>query len=291
MNIAIYGKKFGDDYIPSIELLLRQMQNEGFTLHVYARFAAWLSERIPSVQNLHTFNQIVEVLPCKALISIGGDGTLLDSVTVVQNTGVPILGINTGRLGFLSNISSSQIIDAIDALKADRYNLDHRALIEVNAPGVDFGDFNYALNEVTIHKKETSSMIAIHANMEEHYINTYWADGLIISTPTGSTAYSLSCGGPIVMPGTESWIFTPIAPHNLNVRPLVVPNTKMIRLRAEGREIQFLLTLDSRAFTIDHETEVEIKNAPFEIALINLEHQYFFNTIRKKMMWGIDKRN
>ncbi len=291
MNIAIYGKNFGDEFIPSIELLLRQMQKDGFQLKIYEKFAPWLKERIPLMQAVDTFTDIQEMLPCKALISIGGDGTLLDSVTIVQNSGVPILGINTGRLGFLSNISSSQIIDAIDALKADRYVLDHRALIEVNAEGVDFGSFNYALNEVTIHKKETSSMIAIHANMEEHYINTYWADGLIISTPTGSTAYSLSCGGPIVMPGTESWIFTPIAPHNLNVRPLVVPNTKAIQLRAEGRELQFLLTLDSRSFTIDHETEVEIKNAPFEIALINLEHQYFFNTIRKKMMWGMDKRN
>lgn len=291
MNIAIYGKNFGDEFISSIELLLRQMQKDGFQLKIYAKFAPWLKERIPLMQDVETFTHINEMLPCKALISIGGDGTLLDSVTIVQNSGVPILGINTGRLGFLSNISSSQIIDAVDALKADRYVLDHRALIEVKAEGVDFGSFNYALNEVTIHKKETSSMIAIHANMEEHYINTYWADGLIISTPTGSTAYSLSCGGPIVMPGTESWIFTPIAPHNLNVRPLVVPNTKAIQLRAEGRELQFLLTLDSRSFTIDHETEVEIKNAPFEIALINLEHQYFFNTIRKKMMWGMDKRN
>ncbi|NQX93216.1 MAG: NAD(+)/NADH kinase, partial [Flavobacteriales bacterium] len=176
-------------------------------------------------------------------------------------------------------------------IKSKNYELDHRALIEVEAKGVDLGGFKYALNEVTIHKKETASMITIHAHMEDQFINTYWADGLIVSTPTGSTAYSLSCGGPIVMPGTESWVFTPIAPHNLNVRPLVVANRHKITLRAEGREPTFLLTLDSRSVSIDSNTEVTLKNADFEIALINLENQHFFNTIRNKMMWGIDRRN
>ncbi|MGB1031651.1 MAG: NAD kinase [Flavobacteriales bacterium] len=291
MKIGIFGKQFGDDFIAPIQTLVQNLISNEFELIVFEKFHPWLTQRIESVRDLPTFSSNNGLLGCDALISIGGDGTLLDSVTIVRDSNIPILGINTGRLGFLSNVSTSEIQLAIAALKKGEYTLDKRSLIEVEVDGVDLGDLNYALNEVTVHKKETASMITIHSYMNDKFINTYWADGLIVSTPTGSTAYSLSCGGPIVMPGAESWVFTPIAPHNLNVRPLVVPHNHEIKLRAEGRDPKFLLTLDSRSVAIDSSTEVRLRNAPFQISLINLEHQDFFNTIRTKMMWGIDRRN
>lgn len=291
MRIGIFGKQFGDEFIAPIQMLVQNLLDNEFELVVFERFHPWLTERIELVQGLPTFTAGKGLLGCDALISIGGDGTLLDSVTIVRDSNIPILGINTGRLGFLSNVSTSEIELAIAALKQGKYTLDKRSLIEVKVDGVDLGELNYALNEVTVHKKETASMITIHSYMDDKFINSYWADGLIVSTPTGSTAYSLSCGGPIVMPGTESWVFTPIAPHNLNVRPLVVSNNHEIKLRAEGRNPKLLLTLDSRSVAIESNTEIRLRNAPFQISLINLEHQYFFNTIRTKMMWGIDRRN
>jgi len=291
MRIGIFGKQFGDDFIAPIQTLVQSLLDNDFEISIFEKFQPWLTQRIDFVKELPSFKSVKDLSGCDALISIGGDGTLLDSVTVVRDSNIPILGINTGRLGFLSNVSTSEIQLAIAALKKGKYTLDLRSLIEVEVDGLDLGDLNYALNEVTVHKKETASMISIHSYMEDKFINTYWADGLIVSTPTGSTAYSLSCGGPIVMPGAESWVFTPIAPHNLNVRPLVVPHNHEIKLKAEGRDPKVLLTLDSRSVAIDSGTEVRLKNAPFQISLINLEHQDFFNTIRAKMMWGIDRRN
>ena len=290
MKIAIFGKHFNDSFIAPIQHLFDELERQQIEVVTYAPFQSFLESRIKLPAH-HRFGLREEMITCDVIISIGGDGTLLDSVTVVRDSEKPILGINTGRLGFLSNVSTTEIDEAIQALMQGNYTLDPRMLLEVTSPQKDFGEFNFALNEITIYKRSSASMIATHVTVDDRFLNTYWADGLIVSTPTGSTAYSLSCGGPIIMPGSQNIIFTPIAPHNLNVRPLVVPNDVKIRLSAEGREEDFLLTIDSRAFEINAQVEIHLKTAPFKINLINLEHQYFFNTIRKKMMWGADKRN
>lgn len=290
MKIAVFVKHFNDPFIGPIQHLFDELNRQQIEVVSFERYREFLESKIELPES-HRFGSREDMIKCDVVISIGGDGTLLDSVTVVRDTEIPILGINTGRLGFLSNVSTTEIDAAIHALMDGNYMLDPRMLLEVTSPQQSFGEFNFALNEVTIYKRSSASMIATHVTVDGRFLNTYWADGLIVATPTGSTAYSLSCGGPIIMPGSQNIIFTPIAPHNLNVRPLVVPNDVHIQLRAEGRDKDFLLTIDSKSFEINQEVEVHLNTAPFKVNLINLEHQYFFNTIRNKMMWGADKRN
>lgn len=225
------------------------------------------------------------------LVSIGGDGTLLDTVTLVRDSGIPIIGINTGRLGFLSSVTAEDTEQAVDALLSRRYWLDQRTLIRLESPAGLFGELNYALNEVAVYRKDPNSMLAIHTYVDDLFLNSYWADGLIIATPTGSTAYSLSCGGPIVLPGSRNLIITPIATHNLTVRPVVIPDDCTIRLRVEGRSSEFFVSLDSRFNTLDSSTEIIIVRENFKINLIRMEEQNFFSTIRGKLKWGLDIRN
>lgn len=292
MKIAVFGKHFNHEYDASVRDLLGRLDKKGHTLFVFADFLGFLREREVLPETVFdVFSQHTDVSDADLFISIGGDGTLLDSVAYVRESQVPILGINTGRLGFLSNISSEEIDLAIEAIESRRYYLDRRTLIKVDCPVLENDDFPFALNEVTISKYSNDSMVTVHAFMGDRYINTYWADGLIVATPTGSTAYSLSCGGPIVMPGAAAFVLTPIAPHNLNVRPLVVPNNSLLRLSADGRADKHRLTLDSRHFDLPSGVEVFLQTADFKINLLNLEHQHFFQTIRNKMMWGLDKRN
>ncbi len=226
------------------------------------------------------------------LISFGGDGTLLDTVTMIKNSNIPILGINAGRLGFLANITQEDIVSAVRVIKDKKYRIDQRTLVEV----VNFEDLNgincnFALNEITVHKKDSSSMLKIHTYVNDEFLNTYWSDGLIISTPTGSTAYSLSCGGPILSPSSDNFIINPISPHNLNLRPLVVSDNVEIKLSTESREGQFLLTMDSRSVTVENNVPIILKKANFNIKLIELPDQNFFRTIRNKLFWGKDSRN
>ena len=229
--------------------------------------------------------------PVNFLLSIGGDGTLLDTITAVGSTRLPIVGLNTGRLGFLAYNSDNEIITMLDNLENGHYMLQRRSLLQASTQNNLFGDFNYALNELTIHKKDSSSMLTVHTYINGECLNAYWADGLIIATPTGSTAYSLSCGGPIVLPGSKNFIINPIAPHNLTARPVVVPDDVEIRLKVEGREPEFLATLDSRTVTISNATEITVTKAPFYINLVQFNNQSFLNTLRKKMHWGNDVRN
>jgi NAD+ kinase len=229
--------------------------------------------------------------PVHFLLSIGGDGTLLDTITAVGSSKLPIVGFNTGRLGFLAYNSKEQVEDMLDNLQEGNYKLQRRSLLQANTKGNLFGDLNYALNELTIHKKDSSSMMTINTFIDGECLNSYWSDGLIIATPTGSTAYSLSCGGPIVMPGSKNFIVNPISPHNLTARPVVVPDDVEIRLKIEGREPEFLATLDSRTVTISNSTEIIVEKAPFYINLVVFEDQSFLNTLRKKMHWGRDVRN
>ncbi len=226
------------------------------------------------------------------LISFGGDGTLLDTVTMIKDSNIPILGINAGRLGFLANITQEDIESAVKVIKEKKYRIDQRTLVEVvNFEDLNSIDCNFALNEITVHKKDSSSMLKIHTYVNNKFLNTYWSDGLIISTPTGSTAYSLSCGGPILSPSSDNFIINPISPHNLNLRPLVVSDNVEIKLETESREGQFLLTMDSRSITVENNVPIILKKSNFNIKLIELPDQNFFRTIRNKLFWGKDSRN
>ncbi|MCF8256767.1 MAG: NAD kinase [Flavobacteriales bacterium] len=225
------------------------------------------------------------------LVSIGGDGTILEAARMVRDSGIPILGINNGRLGFLSSTPLEETEQALARVIAGEYVVEQRSLIELRSVDNPFEDRNFALNELTVHKSNRSSMIVIHAYIDGAFLNTYWADGLIISTPTGSTGYSLSAGGPIVAPTSQSIIISPIAPHNLNVRPLVVPDGHCITLEVEGRASDHLVSLDSVSHTLRPGTRLEICKANFSVGLVRFSAEDYFNTLRSKLMWGIDRRN
>ncbi|MEZ4801029.1 MAG: NAD kinase [Flavobacteriales bacterium] len=291
MKFCIFGKRFDKNYIPHIKQLIEKLVERGFEVSVYNKFADFLNKHFSIPSDISQFSSAQEVVGADFLISIGGDGTLLDTASFIRDTNIPVLGINTGRLGFLSNVDVEEIDEALEALVSGKYYLDKRSLIEVKSNDYPFGDFPFALNDVTILNKERNSMISIHTQINDEYMSTYWADGLIISTPTGSTAYNLSCGGPIVTPDSNNIILTPIAPHNLNVRPLIMSNSNKVTLKVESRSPDFQLTIDSRSYAVKCDTVIELTCAPFEIGLVSLENQSFFNTIRNKMGWGMDKRN
>lgn len=225
------------------------------------------------------------------LVSIGGDGTILDSVRKVGSSGIPILGINTGRLGFLSSTQFDELESALERLKTGDYQVDQRTLIQVDANDDLFGAQNFALNEVSVHKSSTSSMLVVQAYLDDFFLNTYWSDGLIVSTPTGSTGYSLSTGGPIIAPGTNNMIITPIAPHNLNVRPLVISDSRKVRLQVEGNDPNFMISLDSQSKILSSDVEISISKADFTVGLIRFGPHDYFQTLREKLMWGSDRRN
>jgi NAD+ kinase len=291
MKVGLYGREFGDAFIEPVEGLVEALVARGFSLRVDSGFHTYLSGRINLPDNLIVFSGHDDLVDFDCLISVGGDGTMLDTMQLVGDSGTPILGVNTGRLGFLSNVSIDDIRNVADLLLKKQYEIDSRVLIEASGIDVDSGKAHCALNEVTLHKKDTSSMIRVRTYVNDVFMNTYWADGLIVSTPTGSTAYSLSCGGPIVMPTSRNFVLTPIAPHNLNVRPVVISDDNTIRLIAESREPNVLLTLDSRSISLSAGTEVTLKKASHNINLISFPEQDFFGTIRQKLMWGIDRRN
>lgn len=225
------------------------------------------------------------------IFSIGGDGTFLHSFLTIRNFGIPVIGVNSGRLGFLADIGRDQIIDGLTAIFEGRYSIVERSLLEVNLHGAENFEFNYALNEMTVLKTDSSSMIIIHTWINGEPMNTIWADGLIIATPTGSTAYSLSVGGPILAPDSQNFVITPIAPHNLTVRPVVVPDHYELRLQVEGRGNQYLTSLDSRSVNVALATTITIRKAGFRLKTLHLPDQSFFHTLRNKMMWGADSRN
>ncbi|MCX6296330.1 MAG: NAD kinase [Bacteroidetes bacterium] len=292
MRIAIYGRSTNDNTSEYIQKLFHKLNEYKTEIIVFEPFYNFIKQKLEIVGNIKTFSSYSD-LPGKVdvVLSLGGDGTFLETLNFVRNSGIPILGINTGRLGFLANVAKSEINTAIEAIAEKRYSIEKRSLLSVSGPKGIFGDVNYGLNELTVLKKDTSAMITINAFINGNYLNSYFADGLIIATPTGSTAYSLSCGGPLVMPGSENFVITPIAPHNLNVRPLVISDNNIITLKVEGRSPNFLVTLDSKSEVIESNIELTIKKADFSINLIILENQSFFSTMRNKLLWGLDKRN
>ena len=292
MKVAIYGKQFQDEVTPFVQELFRELEHAHMEILVYEPFYNFLSKQINLNIFLNTFNTYQELTQGVDLfISVGGDGTILDATTLIRDTGIPIIGVNTGRLGFLADVAKDQISKTIKQLVDKRFTIDQRTLLSLNTNEPIFGDLNFALNEVTISRKDTTSMITITTYINDQFLNSYWADGLIIATPTGSTGYSLSCGGPIVMPGSDNFIITPIAPHNLNVRPLVISDKFEIKVKVEGRAHQFLVALDSRIQTIDAGLELIIKKEDFKINMIETDTQDFSSTLRNKLMWGLDKRN
>ncbi|ACU58547.1 NAD kinase [Chitinophaga pinensis] len=292
MHIAIYSRGFVKEDLPIIQLLLDELAREEMETVIYQPFCESLAPYIRFSKTPDTFCCAGD-LHGKAdiLVSLGGDGTLLDTVCYVRDTNVPVLGINFGRLGFLASIGKDAINAAVQALKQRTYVVDRRSLLHLDSNIGLFGEVPYALNDFTIHKKDTSAMIKIHTYLNGEFLNTYWSDGLIVATPTGSTGYSLSCGGPVVFPDAGSFVITPVAPHNLNVRPVIVPDNNVISFEVEGRSDQFLCTLDSRMEIIDNTVQLAIKKEDFKISLLRLDDSNFLHTLRNKLLWGIDTRN
>ena len=292
MTIAIFGSPYPKHFSKYIQHLIKKLETEHINLIIEEEFSVFLKNNIRFNKSINTFNSY-ESLKDKAdfLFSIGGDGTLLKAVTYVRDSDIPILGINTGRLGFISSISADQIDEAITDVLKGNYKINERTLLELSTSKNLFKDKNFALNEVAVSKKDTSSMIRIDAYVDDEFLNTYWADGLVVSTPTGSTGYSLSCGGPIIMPGTNNIIITPNAPHNLNVRPIVIDGNSVVKLKVEDRDQLALVSLDSRSRAFDAETELIIKKASFKTRLVQPQNNSFISTIRHKLMWGLDKRS
>jgi NAD+ kinase len=291
MTIFVYGKKFDAAYTLQIKHMFDSLLQKGVEVCVYEKFHPFLNEVGVNVSSCKTWSSYTDMPRATFLVSIGGDGTLLDTAQKIRDSGVPVLGVNTGRLGFLSLVAMEEVDDALQRLLDGNFLLDKRSLIQVASKDQDLGPFPFALNEVTLINEQRSTMVTVHTYINDLYMSTYWADGLIVATPTGSTAYSLSCGGPIVTPDSNNVILTPIAPHNLNVRPLVISNANKISLRAEARHPSLALSIDSHVHVIDSHTIIELTRADFELNLISLEGQNFFNTIRNKMGWGMDKRN
>ena len=226
------------------------------------------------------------------IICVGGDGTILKASSYVKNMGIPIIGINTGRLGFLAKIKAIEIDDVIEAIAKKKYTISEKTLLSVSYKNKkQENKLGVALNELSITRKNTTSLITIETKLNDEYLNTYWADGLIIATPTGSTGYSLSCGGPIIMPESKNLVITPIAPHNLNARPLIIPDNTNITLKISGRENEFFVSLDSKITTLNNEMLILIKKAPYKIKMIQLDNDNFLQTLRDKLYWGKDKRN
>jgi len=292
MRVAVYGKQFQKEVAPFVQELFQELEKANMEVLVFEPFYNFLSQQMSMNLFLGTYNTYEELKEgIDLFISVGGDGTILDATTLIRDTEIPIIGVNTGRLGFLADIAKDQIHKTIKQLVNKRFSIDQRTLLHLDTDIPIFGDLNFALNEVTISRKDTTSMITITTYINDQYLNSYWADGLIIATPTGSTGYSLSCGGPIVMPGSQNFIITPIAPHNLNVRPLVISDEYEIKVKVEGRASQFLVALDSRIQTIDSGIELTIKKEAFKINMVETETQDFASTLRNKLLWGLDKRN
>jgi NAD+ kinase len=292
MRIAIYSRKINKQNAHHFVELFLVLKKFNCTIILEEQLKVQLEKKIGGTHLIESFNSHTDFHSGIDLaISMGGDGTFIQTVKFIRNSGVPILGINTGRLGFLANINAENIEQTLQLFYDKKYEFQKRSLLRVETEDDIFGDDNFALNELTLHKKDTASMITVHANLDGKYLNSYWADGLIVGTPTGSTAYSLSCGGPIITPGCQVHILTPIAPHNLNVRPMVVPDHLPISLSVEGRERSYLISLDSNSKNIPQGAEIIVKKAEFMINVVKFEDNNFLDTIRNKMLWGMDKRN
>jgi NAD+ kinase len=292
MKIALYGRQFSNNSLPFVQEVIDSLTSHSVNMIIYKEFKDFLEAKGVNTAGAESFAKHSDLTgQVNCMLSLGGDGTLLDTVTLVRDSGMPVLGINLGRLGFLASINKTEIKTAIDSLVRGEYTLDSRSLISLESDAKLFGEVNYGLNEITIHKKDGSPMIIIHTYINGEFLNSYWADGLIVATPTGSTAYSLSCAGPIVFPGSGNFVITPICPHNLSVRPIVVSDSNVLSFKIEGRASNFLVSLDSRTEKVGSATILTARKENFHINLIRLYNESYLTTLRNKLMWGLDSRN
>lgn len=290
MKIGVHGKEFTRQSAPFIQRIFEILTQHHAKLYVCTRFAGFLKQSVFRNFKWETYQPDC-LPPLELLISIGGDGTLLEAVTHIGRRQVPVLGINTGRLGFLATISREEMEHALELVLQKSFTLDQRGLLRLETERGIFGDLNFALNDFTVVKKDTSAMITIHTFIDGEFLNSYWADGIIVSTPTGSTGYSLSCGGPLIFPRSGNFVLTPVSPHNLAVRPIIVSDTSEISFQVDGRSKKFLVTLDSRIATVDNTVKLTVRKADFTVSLVQFEGHHYFKTLRQKLNWGLDVRN
>jgi NAD+ kinase len=292
MKLALFGKSIREENYPYLLQLISKLEENACELIIYKPFLEYLKGIRGFNSKAGTFANHNELSGNADMVfSIGGDGTLLDTVAFVRNSGIPVLGINLGRLGFLSSIPRDEIIPAVEKVLSGDYTIEKRTLLKLESDRNLFGEFRYALNDLTVTRKDSTALIVVKVYVDGVFLNSYWADGLIVATPTGSTAYSLSSGGPIVAPGSENFVITPLAPHNLTIRPIVISDKSEISLRVEGRDKQYLVSLDSKTDVIEPGDELRIRRADFSFNLVKIEHKDFYTTIRDKLKWGLDVRN
>lgn len=292
MNIALFGKNLAPENFDYMRKVLEVLHEKKANVSVYKPFEELIADCIPSEMRYSLFESYEELKGnAEMLFSIGGDGTILGAVPLVRDSGIPILGINMGRLGFLSSVSKNEIEAAFENVFRGDYVLEKRTMLELVSPSDTFGDIKWALNELNVIRKPDYSMLAVKVFVDDVYLNTYWGDGILIATPTGSTAYSLSAGGPIIAPNAANFVVTPIATHNLTVRPVVIPDDSVLRIQVEGRDKDFVFSMDSRNCVLDTSVELVVKKAGFCINMVRMKDGDFFSTIREKLMWGKDNRN
>jgi NAD+ kinase len=294
MKVAIYGQYYQNSTEPIIKDIFVFFNRNSVEMVIESEFLAMLYDKKIIEKQYQTFSSHTELdSSFDMLISIGGDGTMLRAATLVRDSGIPLLGVNAGRLGFLASVQKENIANFLQLVIEKKYTISPRSLLSLQCipENEDIQELNFALNEISVSRKDTTSMITIETDLNDEYLNSYWADGLIIATPTGSTGYSLSCGGPILTPDVSSFVITPIAPHNLNARPLVIPDSTEIRLRVSGREDFYLVSLDSRIASVRNESILIIKKTPYKINMVEIMGETFLKTLRNKLLWGEDKRN
>ncbi len=291
MKIAFHGRNFNDSARPFIENMFSELAHRKIEVVLSATFREFLDKNHVQHHSEQTYVNSDELTTARLAVSMGGDGTLLETISHIGKKQIPTIGINVGRLGFLATVPPDRITDMITSLEAGQFKIDERSLVSVESNVPLFNGVNFGLNDFTITKTDTSSMITVHTYLNEEFLNSYWADGLIVSTPTGSTGYSLSCGGPVLVPNSGNFIITPISPHNLNVRPLVVEDNAVLRFEVKSRSSNFLVSLDARSCIADENTQITVRKAEFSARLIKMLDDSFLNTLRSKLSWGLDMRN
>jgi NAD+ kinase len=292
MKVAIYSRGLDTDQEVQLLSLLEELRRYHIKVCLHTSLAGPDSAVNMLPVKFSTFSghdDLDDTFDC--IISLGGDGTMLDTATLVRNKKIPIMGINFGRLGFLASLGKENLNTAVEALVNGTYGIEKRTLLHLDASVPLFGDAPFALNEFAIHKRDISPMIKIHTYLNGEFLNSYWADGLIVATPTGSTGYNMSCNGPIVFPDSGSFVITPVAPHNLNVRSIIVPDDHIISFEVEGRTDQFICTMDARREIVEKDIQLAVKREDFQVSLIVLNENSFLSTLREKLTWGLDKRN
>jgi len=292
MKIAIFGKGFDPGHLEYLQLLVDELVDRQTSLLVYKPYFEKMADTVKWPDQLQFFTSHANLVPqTDMLLSIGGDGTLLDTIPFVRASGIPFLELTSGAWVSCQAFQKNEIHQAVSSIIKKDYSIEKRALLSLEEPKGIFGDLNYGLNDLTIYRNNTTSLIVVHVYVDDCFVNSYWGDGLIVATPTGSTAYSLSVGGPILTPGSQNFVIAPIASHNLTVRPIVIHDSSRIKIRIEGREEKYLLTLDSRHSAINKEDELIVKRCDFSVNLVQMNNKDFFSTIRDKLLWGVDYRN